>query len=679
MSQVGELNVRIGADTAGLNKGLNEARGAVGGFNQSLGTTLSNLKTMHVAIAGTVAAVASFVKSSMDAVNAQTDLAKSLNTSYASLVTFNRAAQLTGVNDATAGIRFFNRALSEASTGSGAAADVLKRLNINVNELAALPIDERVKLFGQRLSELVPITEQVSVASTFFGREAAKYLELLRDTSVLEQAKKQMEALGLALSNIDAEVIGAADDEMSIFGLTVKAVGQQIALSVSPAIAELSKRFRELFIESGLFKNILFVLDAGIRLVIATVRDFWNILNYLPDALGAVVGNMLKLIALIPGFGGLAKTGDMLVQNFNETWKALQGGGAIGRTIMGLDDLKAKWDAIGKAAAEAGFQTGGGGSTGLTDEQRKELQKRLDAVKESLLTESQLLDKKYQTDQASLKEALTNKLISEQEYNQALQALQIKHQEKLWEIEANSPEAMRLQKLAENVIALENSLLTEEEMLIADYEKKHQMLADFYTVQGQITAEGKALLEKLEIDHQDKLYKVREKGMTDMMRFAEQARRGDYKDALGTLQKMTAATAGANKDMFNMNKAATLAEAVLDAYKAITGAYRWGVSKGGPPLGAAMAAAAGAFQFAQIRAISSQQYNGAGTTAPSVAAATPAGATAVADVGGGGGGGDGGQTVTINLTGEIFGREQVRNLITQINEAISDGSTLRLT
>jgi hypothetical protein len=30
------------------------------------------------------------------------------------------------------------------------------------------------------------------------------------------------------------------------------------------------------------------------------------------------------------------------------------------------------------------------------------------------------------------------------------------------------------------------------------------------------------------------------------------------------------------------------------------------------------------------------------------------------------------------LDGEIFGREQVRSLITQINEAVADGSVLRI-
>jgi hypothetical protein len=36
------------------------------------------------------------------------------------------------------------------------------------------------------------------------------------------------------------------------------------------------------------------------------------------------------------------------------------------------------------------------------------------------------------------------------------------------------------------------------------------------------------------------------------------------------------------------------------------------------------------------------------------------------------------QNVTIQLQGEMFGREQVRSLITQINEAVADGSVLRL-
>jgi hypothetical protein len=38
-----------------------------------------------------------------------------------------------------------------------------------------------------------------------------------------------------------------------------------------------------------------------------------------------------------------------------------------------------------------------------------------------------------------------------------------------------------------------------------------------------------------------------------------------------------------------------------------------------------------------------------------------------------------GQVVNIQLTGSMFGRDQVRDLIEQINESIADGSVLRLT
>ena len=671
MSQVGELNVRIGADTAGLNKGLNEARGAVGGFNQSLGTTLSNLKTMHVAIAGTVAAITRFVSQTMEAVDAQAKLARQLGTTYESLATLNRIAELAGIQNLEGTLRIFNQRLSEAQEGAGPAADALSRLQLNAQELANLPVDDRIKKIGEQMMRFVPEAQQAAMAVQLFGRSGQQMLEILRDTGAIDKAAKDMRNLGLALNSVQTKEIESANDAMTIFGRVIEGVGTTIGATLAPHIDRIATQFKEMVVDSGFLRQALFVLAASIDVLVGFIRDLWNGLNYIPDAIGAIIGQVMKLIGMIPGLKGFGTVGQELVQNFNRTWEAL---GATGRAINGIGELRKKWMEL-----KDEFKPEAIAPIGLSKEEIKALQGRLDAIKNSLMAESQLLDQKYQKDQKDLKDSLSNKLITEEEYNRALQALQIKHQEKLWEIEANSPEALRLQKLAENVIALENSLLTEEELLIADYEKKHQMLRDFYTVQGEITAEGKALLEKLEIDHQQKLNKVREKGMTDMMRFAEQARRGDYKDALGTLQKMTAATAGANKDMFNMNKAATLAEAVLDAYKAITGAYRWGVSKGGPPLGAAMAAAAGAFQFAQIRAIASQQYNGAGSTAPSVAAATPAGATPVTSVGGGGGGGDGGQTVTINLTGEIFGREQVRNLITQINEAISDGSTLRLT
>lgn len=126
---------------------------------------------------------------------------------------------------------------------------------------------------------------------------------------------------------------------------------------------------------------------------------------------------------------------------------------------------------------------------------------------------------------------------------------------------------------------------------------------------------------------------------------------------------------------FKIQKGLALANATINAYEAITGAYKFGANIGGPPLGAAMAAAAGAAQFARIQQIRSQQFNSGGGSSGGGGAA-----------GAGGGGGSavaGGQaqqqqqteTLVANLSvqGEVFDRKTVIGLIDQINDLQQDG------
>ena len=678
--QVGDLSVRIGADTSGLNKGLDDAKKSVSVFDQSIGQTIGSLKTFHVAIAATVTQFAAFVKSSMDAVNAQTDLAKSLNTSYASLVAFNRAAQLTGVQGSNQMLMIFNKNISDAASGAGPFADALGRLNLNAQQLLELPVDERVKLFGQRFAELIPVTEQAAFAAQLFGRQGQTALELLRDTSVITAAQEEVKNLGLALSNIEVEMIGTADDEMSIFGETMKAVGQQIALSLAPAISELSRAFKVAVVDSGMFKQVLFLLDAGIRIVVATVRDLWNMLNYIPDALGAIVGESLKFLAMIPGFSKFGEAGKFLTENFNRTWEALQGGGALGRTLSGLDDLKAKWEEVGKTAAEAGFMSAAGAGGGMSAEQKKELQDKIAAIQDALRTESELQAKKYTEDVLLLQKARDAGLEIEGGYHAALQALTADHITKMNEINANSPEAKKAEELAKNLENLKQSYMTEEELQLQKYERDLEILRESLAAKVLTEEEFNVLLEEAEQHHWDRMADIRNKGAGDMVRIAEMWRKKDYQGALSSFAQLTAASANSSKEMFNLNKAASIASATIKAYESIVSAYAYGNRIGGPPVGAAFAAAAGAFSFAQIASIASQQFSGAGGSAGAPAPSAVAGITPGGTPGAPGAASafGGNQVVSINLQGEIFGRDQVRSLIGQINEAISDGAVLRV-
>ena len=153
--------------------------------------------------------------------------------------------------------------------------------------------------------------------------------------------------------------------------------------------------------------------------------------------------------------------------------------------------------------------------------------------------------------------------------------------------------------------------------------------------------------------------------------------------ATGMLQGMTAQAASSNKQMFEINKAAAVANALINTREAVTSAYKFGSRFGGPVLGAAFAGVALAAQMAQVKAISSQSFNGGGSAS--------AGGSTGSSVSSGGGALTGATvapvaeaktptTIYINIDPDsLWSGKSVRNLVEKLNEAYGDGAILRYT
>src|SRR5699024_5841067 len=134
-----------------------------------------------------------------------------------------------------------------------------------------------------------------------------------------------------------------------------------------------------------------------------------------------------------------------------------------------------------------------------------------------------------------------------------------------------------------------------------------------------------------------------------------------------------------NKEMFRIGKIAAIANALLKGREAVVSAYAAGAKVGGPVVGAAFAATAAAATAAQIASVSSTSFGGGGSASarggggsysrPTDAISNdPMPSEAARE----------NTSVTINLQGESYSRQQVRDLIEQINEATADGAQLRL-
>lgn len=171
----------------------------------------------------------------------------------------------------------------------------------------------------------------------------------------------------------------------------------------------------------------------------------------------------------------------------------------------------------------------------------------------------------------------------------------------------------------------------------------------------------------------DQLHAVYETGFGSITDLVAQHSSQQAEMVVSSIADMANSMKGQSKKMFEVDKAFRLANAVITGYDAATSAWAFGMKVGGPPAAAAFTAASLARTAALVNSIKSTNFGGGGG-------------------GGGGGAGSAGSTavpqqqqqqpenqiVNIDLQGEIFGREQVRGLIGQINDALDDGYTLRI-
>jgi hypothetical protein len=223
----------------------------------------------------------------------------------------------------------------------------------------------------------------------------------------------------------------------------------------------------------------------------------------------------------------------------------------------------------------------------------------------------------------------------------------------------------------------------ELEQLIAARQLTGMTKAEYDLLEQEALLNHREAMADIDIAYLDAQRRRDEHAAAERLRLAEKTATQEMQLAAQKIMSMTAAAASGSKELFQINKAASIANALLAARESVTSAYRFGARIGGPKLGAAFAATAALATAAQVRQLASTSFNSgtsaagsvgsaggsSGALAPSeTAAAQPVSRAPSAP-----------QIVSIQLQGDVFGREAVRNLISEINEAISDGAVLRLT
>lgn len=221
--------------------------------------------------------------------------------------------------------------------------------------------------------------------------------------------------------------------------------------------------------------------------------------------------------------------------------------------------------------------------------------------------------------------------------------------------------AMQAQAAAD---AIKAQSLAKQEALNAVNEEANQKELEEQQVHQE------AVLASMQ-EHLEKLVEVRKGKLSEIEKFNELSYKAQAKTVFGELQNITDGVAQHNRALFEANKIAGIANAVINAYEGISktmAAYPF-------PINVGLAAAHATAAFAQVNAIRSTSFGGGGGAAPSLSGSTAA--APVSDVGGGGSD----RGVNISIAGvdsnASFTGSQVRELIGAINDEIDNGAIIK--
>lgn len=670
---IGSLAVRVSANTSQYQKGMKGTKGPANNLKRQMGDVAKKAAKMTAAMAAAGAAIAAHLtKQGLEAVDAQAKLGRQLGITQAEVAGLTRVAKDAGIEQGQmeSNLQALNKRLGEAQEGSGRAADTLKRLGISAQELAEMPMAERMDTIGEAINGLSTQTEKASATADLFSRSGLDMMNVFaQGEGAIERATEEARGFGTAVTEVDSARIEAANDAMSRIGDVVQGVSNQLASELSPILQGVAELFTDSASEAGGFRD---QIENAVNVGIAgagALADAWRGIEVV------IAGGRVAIARLIQGFFELAQvvnntmqSGANAIENF-ENFLRQQA-----TNISGIEFEEFRWDPLGgsRENIEREIEFAKSNTEAFTEDMVEILNRPLP---------SDSLDNWVEDVRTKTREA------AEAAREGTAAMIDPALLDPFFETQTMMTEKQR-EELQKRLNSLRESQATERELLATKREEDLELLRQ--AKENELITEQEFRMREREVEsaHMAQMKKLRQDGMSDIEKVMQQSWDKQLVYGLDSLVSMTQGIDRESKKAFQINKRAAQANAVIKGYQAAVSAWEAGMSVGGPAapaIAAAFTALSLARTGAQIKAIGSQSFGGGGGS-PSQAAqpSTPVHDTGGASGGNGGGGGSGGgdggngggATFNISLHGQNQSTESVRQLIEQINEASGDGVQL---
>jgi hypothetical protein len=616
---IASLLVRIGADVSQLSAGSQQA---IASMDRIAAKSVQVGKKLALLGAAATAAGAAFAtkltKDGLEFVDSQAKMARSIGATIDGLRGLQIAAGDAGIENVAADVQKLNVRLGEAARRGGPAKEMLDGLGLSANALMQMDADARLAAISDQVRALGLSSAETADMLLQLGIENKQLVDFMRQGGdAIRTARQEVDEFGLSISEVDAAQIEAANDAMARIGRVMEGVRNQFAVALAPILKEVADRFNNLAkANQGFGGQASKAAEVGIR----AMAKFADVLQGLRVAFKGV-----ELVGV--GFkAAMVSVGQVIIEAFTRVADSVIAANNL--IITGLNKLPgvdiATIDPFTNSAFMQGLRQMGEDARNEVGQVRSELHEL--AMMELPSSKAEEFLEAVQARARDAAEATVAGRESGDVFSGALGGGDSDAESEKAEKEAarlaKEEEAYR-ESLANRLLSLQEYLMSDEELAVVAHEKRLESLQaaiDAELIQEQ---EANVLREELEQAHMDQLAKIRRAGLSALERFTAMSYKDQAKTISSELANITAGVAQHSRKMFELNKAAGIANAILSAYEGIA----LTMSKYPYPINLAMAAAHAVSAFAQVNAIKSASFGGTGGVAPSLAGGTPAPAT----------------------------------------------------
>lgn len=318
MAVVATLDVILAAKTQQFNKDMQKEVGSIKGLKTQfqsagsfdlgdIGGSLRNLPAIAgpaglalvgafagatVAVGGTLAAIKA-IHAEMDRIDQVSDAASKLGYSFSELETVRQSFAETsglGFEAVDAALQKFNLGLAEAArTGQGDVFDSLSAAGLNAGDLIKMGPVEALKEVSRATAEMKNPADQMAIAFELFGKQGVSLVSSLREgPEALSEMERFAKETGLALSQAQAEQVGAANDAFGRMQNVAVGAWRQISAEAAPVLQVIYEGVTEIGMSFGGWQTVLpEIVDTGAQFA-GIMYDIGELAVYTYTTLGKI-------------------------------------------------------------------------------------------------------------------------------------------------------------------------------------------------------------------------------------------------------------------------------------------------------------------------------------------------------------------------------------------------------